>query len=81
VSASIFGARYTVRIDPPAHPASGVQYIGWAQPATLTSEDAWSIARLTWVSDSLSLVEWGGVVTPTNRFENIWDNRAALTYG
>lgn len=77
MSAPIQGARYTVLIDPPTAPADGVQYVGFAQPNTLTAEDAWAIMRLTFVSSDISAVEWGN---GTNRFANVWDNRAALTY-
>lgn len=77
MSAPIHGARYKVLIDPATAPADGVQYIGYAQPNTATSEDAWAILRLTFVSDDVSELLWA---QGTSQFKNVWDNRAALSY-
>ena len=77
MSAPIQGARYKVLIDPAAAPATGVQYVGFAQPNTATSEDAWAIMRLTFSASDLAAVEWAA---GTNRFANVWDDRAAASY-
>lgn len=77
MSAPIQGARYKVLLDPPAAPATGVQYVGFAQPNTATAEDAWAILRLTFSSSNLSAVEWAA---GTNQFVNVWDSRAGYTY-
>lgn len=77
MSAPIQGARYKVLIDPATAPSTGVQYIGYAQPNTATSEDAWAILRLTFSSDDVSALEWA---LGDNKFTNVWDDRATYTY-
>ncbi|MCI0346614.1 MAG: hypothetical protein L0221_14400 [Chloroflexi bacterium] len=77
MSAPIQGARYTVLIDPPTSPVSGVQYVGQAQPGSLTDDPVWAIMRLTYASSDLSAVEWAA---GANKFNQVWDSRAALTY-
>ena len=54
----------------------GVTYIGEALPGTATSSASWSIKRLTETGDDLVLVWADG----NSDFDNIWDNRAALSY-
>jgi hypothetical protein len=56
-------------------------YHGTAKPGSLTSAAVWMIRKYTYTSvagsDVISLKQWAnGKAT----FENIWDNRAALSY-
>lgn len=53
-----------------------VTYFGWAAPGTATSAASWRIQRMS-VSGTVTTMEWAdGNVTS----DNIWDNRASLTY-
>lgn len=53
-----------------------VTYIGEANPGTATSAAEWRVKRLTEVSNDVQ-VEWAD---GNDSFDNIWDNRAALSY-
>ena len=52
-------------------------YYGWAEPATATSASAWKIFRkvLTGSDSSYTFADSDG------EFDNVWDNRASLSYG
>jgi hypothetical protein len=50
-------------------------YYGWAQLGTQSSASAWRIMRLT--NGTLGAVEFADGNT---NFDNIWDNRASLSY-
>ena len=53
-----------------------VTYVGKADPGSATSAAVWSIFRMTETGDDL-VIEWAdGDANP----DNIWDNRASLTY-
>jgi hypothetical protein len=53
-----------------------VTYIGKAAIATATSASSWQISKLT-VSGSITSITWAdGNAT----YDNVWDNRASLTY-
>ena len=49
-------------------------YIGHALPGTATSAAYWRIQRLTNANDTIVFADGDG------NFNNIWDDRAALTY-
>lgn len=53
-------------------------YEGWAEPGTATSAASWIIKKNTYNSDgSFSYVQWAdGNINN----DNVWDNRASLTY-
>jgi hypothetical protein len=53
-----------------------VIYCGWAERGSLTSAAKWRIKRIT-ISGSLISMSWadGNI-----NFDNIWNNRASLTY-
>lgn len=53
-----------------------VLYIGEASPGTATSAASWRIKRITFTGDDASTVWADG----DENFDNIWDNRASLTY-
>lgn len=53
-------------------------YRGWADPGSLTSEPKWRIRRTRFVGTDEDVVhDWADGDT---YFNNIWDNRAGLTY-
>lgn len=54
----------------------GVMYVGDTEPGTLTSVAEWRIKRITEVGTDLS-VEWAD---SDIEFDNVWDDRAILTY-
>lgn len=54
------------------------RYVGYAAPGSLTSAAVWRIVRITYdANDNPTVVEWAD---GNNGFDNIWDNRAALSY-
>lgn len=53
-------------------------YIGRAAPGTATSAAAWQIQKLTYdADDNVTAVQFAG---GANDYDQIWDNRAALSY-
>lgn len=68
LSVNDFGSAFTVRLDE----VGDVIYVGEAQPGTGPSEPLWRIKKV----DSTS-VEWADGDT---LFNNVWDDRADLTY-
>lgn len=66
------GARDCVRLD---EASSTITYVGTAAPGTLTSAAAWAIKRLD--STSGLVVLWAD---GDPQSDNIWDNRAGLSY-
>lgn len=52
-------------------------YVGEAAPGSATSAEAWRIRKLTYSGANLTDVEWADGDTD---FNNIWDNRASLSY-
>ncbi len=63
---------YVTRID---NATSVITYIGDAIPGTLTSAAAWRIKKLDETTGLIMTWADGNAL-----FDNIWDNRAALTY-
>ena len=55
---------------------SGVTYVGSALTGSATSAAAWRIQKIT-VSSGDATVEWAD---GNDSYDNIWDNRAALSY-
>lgn len=53
-------------------------YVGIAAPGTATSAANWQIKKMTYDSNNnVTAVQYGG---GTASFNQIWDNRASLTY-
>ena len=52
-----------------------IQYYGEAVSGTATSAAGWRIKRVTQVAGSI-LIDWA-----STSFDQVWDNRAALSYG
>lgn len=55
----------------------GPVYIGWASPGTLTSAADWRIAFLEYSGGELVRLTWADGNT---NFDNVYDDRAILTY-
>jgi len=51
-----------------------ITYIGFAPVGTLDSENAWLISKIT-ASGVLSTVDYASIT-----FDNIWDDRAGLSF-
>jgi hypothetical protein len=72
----LLSSGYTLRSDPDA--GGKVLYLGWAVPGTLASAAGWAIRKFTYDSNgNNTLIEWAD---GNQLLDNIWDNRAALTY-
>ena len=54
----------------------GITYVGEAVPNTATSAAGWRISKIE-VVGTLTTITWAG---GGGRFDQIWDNRASLTY-
>jgi len=52
-------------------------YMGEAEPGTLNSEKRWRIRRLTYNGTKLETIEWAD---GNGNFDNVWDDRASLSY-
>ena len=53
-------------------------YIGYTSPGMVTSAAAWQIRRITYdASNNVTAVEFAG---GGNDYNQVWDNRAALSY-
>lgn len=57
-------------------PTGGVTYYGFAKAGSATSSASWKIAKETVSGASTSLLFADGNI----EFDNIWDNRASLSY-
>ena len=66
-------ANYKTLVD---EASSTVTYVGYALPGTVTSAVDWRVKRLTESGNDLN-VEWAD---GDDLFDNVWDNRAALSY-
>lgn len=53
------------------------QYVGYATPASsaATSAAVWKICKITSAGGEVTNVQW-----VSRKYDQIWDNRAALTY-
>lgn len=66
----VSGFPYKVKTDSTA----SVKYIGLAMPGTTTSTAKWLIVRQTLSTGDLDHADGD------DKFDNIWDNRASLSY-
>lgn len=64
---------YAVQIDVVS---SSVTYVGKAVIATATSAASWQVKKIS-VSGTVTSITWAG---GANSFNQIWDNRASLSY-
>ena len=63
----------TTRMD---EASSTITYVGEASIGTSSASAAWRIKRIT-TSGTQTIIEWAD---GNNNFDNIWDNRASLSY-
>lgn len=64
---------YATKID---EVSSSLTYIGKADLGSVTSDAVWQIQRIS-VSSTVTTISWA---SGNDRFDKIWDNRAALVY-
>lgn len=67
---SFGGYKFTLRLDT----VGSVDYIGEASIGTVTSSSSWRIKKVD--STSGIIIQWAG----TGVFDQVWDNRATLSY-
>lgn len=64
---------YATRVD---EASATVTYVGEAQPGVAAASALWRIKRIT-VSGVVTLIEWAD---GNSDFDNVWNNRASLSY-
>lgn len=64
---------YALRTD--ATTTANVTYVGKAKVGTATSADQWQIQRIDETSDTV--ITWAD---GDDKFNNVWDDRASLSY-
>lgn len=64
---------YATRID---EASATVTYIGKADPGTATSASSWQVSKVS-VSGTVTLTQFAD---GDSSFDNVWDNRASLSY-
>lgn len=67
-------AEYATQID---EAAGSITYVGKAAIGTATSAAAWQVYRMDESGDPELIILWAD---GDNNFDNIWDNRASLSY-
>lgn len=55
---------------------SSTTYVGWAASGTASSSASWKIQKIS-VSGTVTTIEWAD---GNQLFDNVWDNRASLSY-
>lgn len=73
---ALMATQYALRYDQDADPPT-LAYLGEADPGTATSSAAWRIKKLTFGGDGDVTTEWAD---GDSSFNNVWDNRASLSY-
>jgi len=56
-------------------------YIGWAEIGSTTSDAVWRIAKIVETTSGGTVTSIETWADKNQYFDNIWDNRASLTYG
>jgi hypothetical protein len=56
---------------------SNVTYIGSAVPGSLTSDPVWQISKIDKTTAGVMVTTWAD---GNAQFDNVWDNRASLTF-
>jgi len=56
---------------------SQLQFQGFAEPGSATSGNLWQIREFTYSSGNLITILWAD---GNQLFDNVWDDRAALSY-
>jgi hypothetical protein len=65
---------YSQRYD---EQSSTLGFLGEASPGTLSSAPSWRIRKLVYAADGDVTITWAD---GNSLFDNVWDNRASLTY-
>lgn len=65
--------QFIINID---ETVTGITYFGYAVPGTKDTDAKWRIFRLTEVTGISKIRKADG----DDKFDNIWDNRASLTF-
>ena len=73
LSANDFSPALSLRLD---EASATITYVGEARPGSVTSAALWRIKRLDTTSGTS--IQWADGDT---LFNNVWNNRASLTYG
>lgn len=73
IQAGDFTQEYAIKID---ESVAGTTYIGKAPVGKATSAATWQIMKMV-ESSGLTTITWAD---GNSVFDNIWDNRASLTY-
>lgn len=60
-----------------AYSGNNVEFVGKAEPGSATSAAVWQIMKLTYSGNNVTDVEWAD---GNLNFDNVWDNRAGLSY-
>lgn len=53
------------------------KYLGWASPGSTDGEAAWRICKFTYQGSYLVSITWAD---GNDSFDNVWSNRASLSY-
>lgn len=70
--ATQYATQYDQDADPPSY-----AYLGHAVPGTATSAATWRIQKLTFGAGGDVSTQWAD---GNSNFDNVWDNRASLSY-
>jgi hypothetical protein len=60
-----------------AYSGDNIEYIGEAYPGTSTADNRWRIKKLVYSGSSVTGMFWAG---GNDKMDNVWDDRASLTY-
>jgi YD repeat-containing protein len=72
------GRGLTVRMDYGARTDGQPIFVGWAPPGKATSDAVWKISQQTYdANNQMTSRLWADGDT---FYDNVWDNRAGLTY-
>lgn len=64
---------FATRVD---EVSSALTYVGWATPGTLDAASTWRIMRMS-VTGTVTAIEWAD---GDENFNNVWSDRASLSY-
>lgn len=72
----LMGTPLALQYDQDADPPT-IAYLGVAQPGASTAAAVWRIQKLTFNAGGDVVITWAD---GNGNFDNIWNNRASLTY-
>lgn len=71
------GKGLKIELDYTGGPGDQPVFVGYAPPGKLTSDAVWKIMKLNYTGANLVERLWADGDT---KFDNVWDNRAVLSY-